>query len=164
MSGDIATLRRRLDQVLELVEREIDHLLAVHSRFFDQIDSGPVSVDWLQEKLDTPEGIDQLESFGSKFSRTQDTVMDKLLPTWLASQGERLGTVIDNLNRAERLGLISETDIWLEMRRLRNELVHEYQPDPEKMAYSLERARDLTSELCKTTEKIKQRTNNTKTN
>ena len=66
MNGDIATLRRRLDQVLELVEREIDHLLAVRSRFFDQLDSGPVSVDWLKEKLDTPEGIDQLESFGSK--------------------------------------------------------------------------------------------------
>ena len=160
MNQDIETFRRRLLQTLDLAERELDHLLAVRSRFFDRHDSGPVSVDWLQKKLATGEGIDQLESFGSKFSRTQDTVMDKLLPTWLASEGEKLGTAIDNLNRAERLSLISETDIWLEMRRLRNELVHEYQPDPEKMAYSLERARNLTEEMRETVSKIRKRTKN----
>ncbi len=53
--------------------------------------------------------IDTLESFAAKFSRMQDTIADKLLPVFLKTAGEPIGTVIENLNRAERLALISNT-------------------------------------------------------
>lgn len=39
--------------------------------------------------------------------------------------------MIDNLDRAERLDLIKSTDDWLTMRKLRNQMVHEYVEDPE---------------------------------
>ncbi len=38
--------------------------------------------------------------------------------------------VIDNLDRAERLGWIYSADEWLRMRNLRNQMVHEYVEDP----------------------------------
>jgi hypothetical protein len=37
--------------------------------------------------------------------------------------------VIDNLDRAERLGLLTSADEWLVMRHLRKQMVHEYVED-----------------------------------
>ena len=65
-----------------------------------------------------------------RFGRLQDTVGDKLLPLLLAALGERTAAVIDNLDRAERLGLIDSADQWMTMRNLRNQMVHEYVEDP----------------------------------
>jgi hypothetical protein len=43
----------------------------------------------------------------------QDSIADKLLPTFLQTAGEQTGTVIENLNRAEKLSLIINTQQWL---------------------------------------------------
>ena len=37
---------------------------------------------------------------------------------------------IDNLDRAERLGLLNSADEWMTMRNLRNQMIHEYVEDP----------------------------------
>jgi|PlaIllAssembly_1097288.scaffolds.fasta_scaffold1226350_2 hypothetical protein len=50
---------------------------------------------------------------------------------------EPVGPAIDNLNRAERLGWIQSVDIWLEVRRLRNRMVHEYGRDAVELASAL---------------------------
>lgn len=134
----------RLWQLLGLVEREEFHLLAVVARLFDQ---GEVSLPWLEEVLDRPEGIDRLESFVGKFSRMQDTMMDKLLPAFLVATGERSGTALDNLNRAEKLGFVADSDAWLSMRMLRNRLVHEYVEDIAELAAALAKAHELVPEL-----------------
>jgi len=49
-------------------------------------------------------GIDRLGSFGAKFARMQDTVVDKLIPALLRAAGESVFAAIDNLGRMERLG------------------------------------------------------------
>jgi len=95
----------------------------------------------------SPEGIDQLESFGDKFGRMQDTIMDKLLPQLLKAVGENPGTAIDNLGRAERLNLIGCSDDWISMRGLRNMLVHEYIESPLEMLIALRQARNFTDQL-----------------
>lgn len=41
-----------------------------------------------------------------------------------------MGAVIDNLNRAEKLGWLLSTDEWLRLRQLRNRMIHEYVKDP----------------------------------
>ena len=41
-------------------------------------------------------------------------------------QLEPIGTVLDNLNHAEKLGLIVSVADWIEARNLRNSLVYEY--------------------------------------
>jgi hypothetical protein len=83
----------------------------------------------LTEKLNTTQGIDQLESFTAKFSRLQDTLGDKLVPLFLTLAAEPVGTAIENLNRAEKLGLIASVAAWLGARQLRNLLVHDYIDD-----------------------------------
>ena len=47
------------------------------------------------------------------------------------------GPAIDNLSRAERLGWIGNVEMWLEARRQRNRMVHEYVRDPADLAAAL---------------------------
>jgi len=131
---DHATLRH----LIRLIDRERDHLLAVRQRLLG--DNCQVDAERVTHLLDDDLGIDRLESFAAKFSRMQDTVVDKLIPTVLRASGERTAAAIDNLARMERIGLIDSADEWLEMRGLRNRLVHEYIERPADMAPALERA------------------------
>lgn len=59
----------------------------------------------------------------------QDTVGDKLLPVFILALGETPAAAIDNLDRAEHLGLLASADEWMAMRQLRNQMVHEYVDD-----------------------------------
>ena len=145
ISSDNSSDHIRLAKLFDLVARQDQQLQAVRSRLLSsciQPDSK-----WLVAILATDTGIDQLESFNAKFSRMQDTVIDKLLPLLLKAAGETPLAAIDNLNRAERLGFISDTNAWLEMRRLRNLLVHEYIESPDDMLPALKKACSFTEEL-----------------
>ena len=68
---------------------------------------------------------ERLDAFVSRFGRLQDTVGDKLLPALLTALAEKTGPAIDNLDKAEKFGFIESADGWMEMRRLRNQMVHE---------------------------------------
>lgn len=137
--------RDRLVRLLGLVAREDEHLLAVRRRLLGEnaaLDAGRA-----QALLGDDLGIDRLESFGAKFSRMQDTVIDKLIPALLRAAGEPVLAAIDNLDRMERLGLVAAAEPWLEMRRLRNRLIHEYVEHPADLAAALERAARFTDAM-----------------
>lgn len=141
----LALERERLARLLRLVEREDVHLRAVRHRLLGadcSLDAGRASA-----LLSDDTGIDRLESFGAKFARMQDTVIDKLIPALLLATGEPVMTAIDNLGRMERLGLVASAEPWFEMRRLRNRLVHEYIDQPGDLAVALERACRFTDNM-----------------
>ena len=50
-------------------------------------------------------------------------------PALLSALAETAGPAIDNLDKAEKIGWIESTEGWMEMRRLRNQMVHEYIED-----------------------------------
>lgn len=135
----------RLELLLRLVAKEDHHLQAVRDRFLPQgID---LDIAWLKATLEEDIGVDRLESFRAKFARMQDTVIDKLLPQLLKTAGETPMAAIDNLNRAERLGFLADTDTWVQMRQLRNRLVHGYFDTLDEMIPALKRAASFTREL-----------------
>jgi hypothetical protein len=68
---------------------------------------------------------ERLDAFVSRFGRLQDTVTYKLLPALLQAMAEPRGAALENLDRAEKLGWLDSADQWLEMRKLRNQMVHE---------------------------------------
>ncbi len=138
----------QLAYLLRLVEKEDQHLLAVRDRFFPPEER--ISEKWLEDALSIPDGIDRLESFGAKFGRMQDNIVDKLLPRLLQAAGEIPGTAIDNLNQAERFDWIADANGWLGVRRLRNRLVHEYIDSPVEMLEALRQAREFVAELSNT--------------
>jgi hypothetical protein len=77
----------------------------------------------------------------------QDTLIDKLLPACLMAAGEKTGSAIDNLNRADRLRLLHDPDRWLAMRQMRNRLVHEYVEDRSELAAALNVSRNMTADM-----------------
>lgn len=134
----------RFWQIQRLVDKEGLYLEDVAQRLFVEPVITPGSIERL---IASPEGRDRLEAFVGKFSRIQDTLIDKLLPHCLAAVGEKTGSALDNLNRADRLGLLGNPDQWLAMRHLRNRLVHEYVEDKTDLAAALNLARDMTKAL-----------------
>jgi hypothetical protein len=88
-----------------------------------------------------PELAERLEAFVSRFGRMQDTMADKLLPRWLSALAETPGSHIEVLNRTERLGVLESVEHWLEARKPRNRLVHEYMEDAAVFAEDLQLAK-----------------------
>lgn len=92
-------------------------------------------------RLETdPDLAERVEAFVGRFGRLQDTVGDKLLPLLLTALGEKTGAAIDNLDRAERLRLVHSTDEWINMRNLRNQMVHEYTDVKARIQINLSKA------------------------
>jgi len=144
--------KERLIQLLSITDKEDQHLESVTQRLLNIL---PENDEQLKEKLNDPQLIDTLESFSAKFSRMQDTIADKLLPVFLKTAGEQTGTVIENLNRAEKLFLITNAQDWLIARGLRNKLVHEYIENPHALSEAVDLAKEFVIELIKTQKAIK---------
>ena len=109
---------------------------------------------WLDAVEQNADLTERLDAFVSRFCRLQDTLGDKLLPAYLSIQLEPIGTVLDNLNRAEKLGLIASVADWIEARSLRNSLVHEYTEDVELLRQSILRALELVPMFETVTQKL----------
>jgi len=105
----------------------------------------------LSDHVDEAERVD---AFVSRFGRLQDLLGDKLLPLYLEALGERLGPAIDNLDWAEKLGVISSSDDWLAMRKLRNQMVHEYIEDPATLSDALQGGHEFVPTLSAVVENI----------
>lgn len=132
-------LARFLD-TLEIVRREAVHLAYSWRRLCEQ----PIDAGWVASLDAQPELAERLEAFVSRYGRLQDTLGEKLLPRWLAALAETPGSLIETLNRAERLGVIASAEQWLAARKLRNKLIHEYMTDPAAFAADLMLARDYS--------------------
>ncbi len=126
--------RQRLQFLARVIPRECNHLETTDARLF----AAPFTADRANVLDDDPDLAERVEAFVSRFGRLQDTLGDKLLPLFLKAAGEQVGVAIDNLDRAERLGLLPSVDDWMTMRRLRNQMVHEYIEDPQVLADALQ--------------------------
>ena len=124
----------RLQFLSRVIIKEIRHLSSTDQRLFPDADTR-VDFDRLETDLDLAERV---EAFVGRFCRLQDTIGDKLLPALLNAMGEKTASVMDNLDRAERLGWIVSAEEWLAMRHLRNQMVHEYVEDPVILANALQ--------------------------
>jgi hypothetical protein len=125
---------QRLQFLCRVARKEARHLSTTAHRLF-KVPFTAERAAALEEDADLAERVD---AFVSRFGRLQDTLGDKLLPLLLSALGERPAAAIDNLDRAERLGLIPSADQWMEMRGLRNQMIHEYVEDPLVLADAIE--------------------------
>ena len=140
-----ASHQERLAFLARVTEKECVHLLQTDTRLFGNL----FTVEEAQRIELDPILAERLDAFVSRFGRLQDTVGDKLLPALLVSMAEKPGAAIDNLDRAEKLGLIESTEAWMEMRRLRNQMVHEYIEDLAVLASALRTGHAFVPSLVK---------------
>ena len=106
----IDAARERLAFLLDTVGLEAAHLQGTDQRLFAQAFTAERAA-----TLRTDAALsERLDAFSARFARLQDTAGDKLLPALLARVGEPVGSVLDNLDRAARLGLLpAASETWL---------------------------------------------------
>ena len=113
--------RARLAHLARVVTREARYLAQTDARLFNPALAAADILDLPRN----PDLAERVDAFVARLGRLQDTLAGVLLPRLLALNQEQLGTVLDNLNRAERLEWIRSALDWVELRRLRNRMVHE---------------------------------------
>ena len=150
-----AALQLRLQFLCRVAEKESRYLQETDARLF----ATPLSAESLQHIADDSLLAERLDAFVSRFGRLQDTLADKLLPTLLDAMAEQKGEVIENLDRAEKLGWLDSTDAWLEMRKLRNQMVHEYIEDLLILSSALRFGHEFVPTLIDTTARLVQQAN-----
>jgi uncharacterized protein YutE (UPF0331/DUF86 family) len=67
-----------------------------------------------------------LEAFSARFARLSDILLKKIFRLLDEMEQTEEGTLIDVANRAEKRGLIDSASEFRNMRKLRNEITHEY--------------------------------------
>ena len=119
-----------LSKHIKILDRNLDYLKRVYGF--------PLKSEYIETILESDEEIVLLDSIVYRFAKLQDT-LGKALREFLYESGESIDsfTMIDVLNLAEKLGLNINKKIWMESRKIRNEISHEYIIDYEKIANAL---------------------------
>lgn len=143
MTDHRAALHERLRFLAAVVTRESHYLAQTDQRLFAR-SFGAAEVLTLAANPDLAERVD---AFVARFGRLQDTLAGGLLPRLLEAMLEPVGSTLDNLYRAERLGWVRSASDWAELRLLRNRMIHEYVEDPAELADALQAAHRATADL-----------------
>lgn len=140
----------RVKSLARIVTLEVKHLLATDRRLFAE----PFTIERARRIAEDEALSERVDAFVSRFGRLQDTIGDKLLPAFLAAHGERVATFTENLDRAERLRLIGDAQAWFDVRKLRDQRVHEYIEDPAVLAPTLRAGPDFIPALAAAAAKL----------
>lgn len=114
----------------------------------------------VKEKYDnlSNEELRCMDQFLFRFSKFQDAVGQKLFKTLLYVLQEEVENrpFIDILNRLEKLELLEDKNSWMALRKIRNDLAHEYEDDSDELSQIINKIFEKRSELIQTFERIKQ--------
>jgi hypothetical protein len=97
----------------------------------------------------TDEQVQDIDQFILRYTKLQDTMGSRLFTSILNYLHEPVDNrpMLDVLHRLEKLGLIDSTEMWQEVRIVRNRFSHDYANDPEKNAAQLNIAFASTVDL-----------------
>ena len=76
-----------------------------------------------------PEELESFESFTGRFARLSDILIQKIFRLVDELDLDTQGTIRDRINRAEKKELIVSSDVFIEIRIVRNDIAHEYLPE-----------------------------------
>ena len=76
-----------------------------------------------------PEELESFESFTGRFARLSDILIQKIFRLVDELDLDTQGTIRDRINRAEKKELIVSSDVFVEIRMVRNDIAHEYLPE-----------------------------------
>ena len=97
-----------------------------------------LSADWVKRSYDqtylivqkkeySADEFDKLENLASRYARTTDMLVNKVLRSIDTVEFEDIGTIIDIINRAEKRGIVPSAESLRIIKDLRNNIVHEYE-------------------------------------
>jgi hypothetical protein len=112
------------------------------------------SIKWLRRSYDicvgigikdeyTEEEFDHFENLTSRYARTTDLLIGKVLRSIDRVELTNSGSVIDAANGAEKRGIVESVSKLRDLKDLRNEIAHEYETEDIKLLFSLVLASSL---------------------
>ena len=140
----------RVQRLLALCRKDAAGLQRVAARLF----ATPATAERLKALDSDDQLAERVEAFAARFGRLQDALVDKLLPAYLELMAEPPRPVVEMLDRAERLGLVASADGFIQARKLRNRLVHEYVENKDELANNLNEANRASVQLVATLERV----------
>ena len=140
----------RLKFLSNVTFKEKKHLLYSNEQIFTQ----DLTFEKMTTRITHEAFAEKTEAFASRFGRFQDTIGGKLIPLWLKILGEQPTSFIDNLNKAEKLGVLDSVENWLKLRELRTQMVHEYIEDMSILVNALTAAHEGLDFICQVLENI----------
>jgi hypothetical protein len=93
--------------------------------------------------------LGQLEILTGRFAKLQDVIGSKVFPLLVDSMRENVkgSSFIDLLEHLEKIELIESVEFWLELRKVRNFVSHEYPDNPKLMVDHLNKIYEATLKL-----------------
>jgi hypothetical protein len=142
MSIDVPLIK--LQDAWRECERHVYHLIHALSSIIAFCPLTGESIDLL-----TDEQVQDIDQFILRYTKLQDTMGSRLFTSILNYLYEPVDNrpMLDVLHRLEKLGLIDSTEMWQEVRIVRNRFAHDYANDSEKNAAQLNMAFASTADL-----------------
>lgn len=135
------------------IKEELDiHIKRINS-ILPEIEA---SLPLTKDSFDDIEIVKSIDSFIFRLAKVQDKMGEKLFPLILQKLEEYKPKMplIDILNKLEQLELISSANDWIEYRKLRNLLTHEYPDNTKEMIEAIEKALTVYKEMIKIFERL----------
>lgn len=105
----------------------------------------------------SPSEMEAWDGFAARFARTSDIFLSKYVRAAILNDDPAFeGGFVDQLHRAEKLGILQDVALWMEIRELRNATVHEYSDSDLERIY--EKFRKYTPLLMELPKKLKHET------
>ncbi len=123
---------------LDLARKEAAHLQYTHRTLFAQ----PIDAAWVRQLATRDDLAEKIDAFVSRFGRLQDHIGEKLIPRFAALLGEAPKSILDILAYAEKMQWVESAEVFIDARKLRNLLVHEYMSDTRLFLQALLSARE----------------------
>ena len=130
MTPDQIAQRKLLD-IHQECNRHLHHVFLAMQDIAPHI---PFQAEWLDTRTDSD--IRAIDQFIYRFTKLQDTIGRRLLPAILdlLDEPHEDWSMMDRLNRLEKLGYFNDSRQWRISRQVRNRLSHEYPGDKELLA------------------------------
>ncbi len=101
----------------------------------------------------TPKELEPYDAMCDRFTRSVEVCLKFFRTYEKYMYGENSETIRDLLNRIEKLNFITSLTLWMDMRDVRNRIVHDYLPEDLKELYELITG-DFGSELLMVKDRI----------
>lgn len=113
------------------------HLQRVEEAYGDICPVLPLSVE--KYKNLSKDEVQDIDQYLFRFAKLQDTLGDKLFRLILKEYEptDEILPFIDMLNKLEKLGFIDSAKEWINLRKIRNEISHQYDDEPEEMSQAI---------------------------
>ncbi len=114
-----------------------NHLQRIEEAYADIKEIIPLTAD--RYKHLTKDEVQAIDQYIFRFAKLQDTMGDKIFKLIIQQyeQNNIILPFIDILNKLEKIGFIDSAKEWIYLRKIRNEISHGYDDEPEEMSQAI---------------------------